>query len=126
MKKRLLMILTCLMVLSAAALSAGVSVTLNASDSIEIQAAAFTAYLDSLNVAEQRAWRQALQQMLSPDQADAGAADSERLVYITPKGEVYHSTEQCSSLSRSKTINSLTLGEAVTNGRRPCKICAGK
>ena len=126
MKKRLLMILTCLMVLSAAALSAGVSVTLNASDSIEIQAAAFTAYLDSLSEADQWEWRQALRQMLSADQSVVGAADSERLVYITPKGEVYHSTEQCSSLSRSKTINSLTLGEAVTNGRRPCKVCAGK
>ena len=126
MKKRLLMILTCLMVLSAAALAAAVSVTLNAGDSVETQAAAFTAYLDSLSEADQWEWRQALQQMLSPDQADAGAADSERLVYITPKGEVYHSTEQCASLSRSKTINSLTLGEAVTNGRRPCKVCAGK
>ena len=126
MKKRLPVILACFILLSAAALAAGVSVTLHASDSVEIQAAAFTAYLDSLNEADQREWQQALQQMLSPDQADAGAADSERLVYITPKGEVYHSTEQCASLSRSKTINSLTLGEAVTNGRRPCKICAGK
>ena len=97
-----------------------------ASPIVEIQAAAFTEYLDNLSEADQREWQQALQQMLSPDQADAGAADSERLVYITPKGEVYHSTEQCASLSRSKTINSLTLGEAVTNGRRPCKICAGK
>ena len=126
MKKRLPVILACFILLSAVALAAGVSVTLHASDSVEIQAAAFAAYLDSLNEADQREWRQALQQMLSPDQADAGAADSERLVYITPKGEVYHSTQQCSSLSRSKTINSLTLGEAVTNGRRPCKICAGK
>ena len=126
MKKRLPVILACFILLSAVALAAGVSVTLHASDSVETQAAAFAAYLDSLNEADQREWQQALQQMLSPDQADAGAADSERLVYITPKGEVYHSTEQCASLSRSKTINSLTLGEAVTNGRRPCKICAGK
>ena len=126
MKKRLPVILACFILLSAVALAAGVSVTLHASDSVKTQAAAFAAYLDSLNEAEQRAWRQALQQMLSPDQSDTGTADSERLVYITPKGEVYHSTEQCSSLSRSKTINSLTLGEAVTNGRRPCKICAGK
>ena len=126
MKKRLPVILACFILLSAVALAAGVSVTLHASDSVETQAAAFTAYLDSLSEPDQREWRQALQQMLSPDQTDAGAADSERLVYITPKGEVYHSTEHCSSLSRSKTINSLTLGEAVTNGRRPCKVCAGK
>ena len=126
MKKRLLMILTCLMVLSAAALAAAVSVTLNAGDSVETQAAAFAEYLDSLSEPDQKEWRQALEQMLSADQSVVGAADSERLVYITPKGEVYHSTEQCASLSRSKTINSLTLGEAVTNGRRPCKVCAGK
>ena len=126
MKKRLSVILACFILLSAVALAAGVSVTLNAGDSVETQAAAFAEYLDSLSEADQREWQQALQQMLSPDQADAGTADSERLVYITPKGEVYHSTQQCASLSRSKTINSLTLGEAVTNGRRPCKICAGK
>ena len=126
MKKRLPVILACFILLSAVALAAGVSVTLHASDSVETQAAAFAAYLDSLNEADQWEWRQALRQMLSADQSVVGAADSERLVYITPKGEVYHSTEQCSSLSRSKTINSLTLGEAVTNGRRPCKVCAGK
>ena len=126
MKKRLLMILTCLMVLSAAALAAAVSVTLNAGDSVETQAAAFAEYLDSLSEADQWEWQQALRQILSADQSVVGTADSERLVYITPKGEVYHSTEQCASLSRSKTINSLTLGEAVTNGRRPCKVCAGK
>ena len=126
MKKRLPVILACFILLSAVALAAGVSVTLHASDSVETQAAAFTAYLDSLSEADQWEWRQALRQMLSADQSVVGAADSERLVYITPKGEVYHSTEQCSSLSRSKTINSLTLGEAVTNGRRPCKVCAGK
>ena len=53
MKKRLLMILTCLMVLSAAALAAAVSVTLNAGDSVETQAAAFAEYLDSLSEADQ-------------------------------------------------------------------------
>ena len=126
MKKRLPVILACFILLSAVALAAGVSVTLHASDSVETQAAAFAAELDSLHEADQWEWRQALRQRLAADQSVVGAADSERLVYITPKGEVYHSTEQCSSLSRSKTINSLTLGEAVTNGRRPCKICAGK
>ena len=126
MKKRLSVILACFILLSAVALAAGVSVTLNAGDSVETQAAAFAEYLDSLSEADQWEWRQALRQMLSADQSVVGAADSERLVYITPKGEVYHSTGQCASLSRSKTINSLTLGEAVTNGRRPCKICAGK
>ena len=65
MKKRLLMILTCLMVLSAAALAAAVSVTLNAGDSVETQAAAFAEYLDSLSEADQWEWQQALEQMLS-------------------------------------------------------------
>ena len=57
MKKRLSVILACFILFSVAALAAGVSVTLNASDSVEIQAAAFTAYLDSLNEADQREWR---------------------------------------------------------------------
>ena len=126
MKKRLPVILACFILLSAVALAAGVSVTLHASDSVETQAVAFTAYLDSLNESDQKEWQQAMQKMLSANQSVVDTADSERLVYITPKGEVYHSTQQCASLSRSKTINSLTLGEAVTNGRRPCKVCAGK
>lgn len=126
MKKRLLVILACFILFSAAALAAGVSVTLNASDSVETQAAAFAEYLDSLSEAGQREWQQALQKMLSPDQSDPGAADSERLVYITPKGEVYHSAKSCSTLSRSKTIDSLTQREAAAKGRRPCKRCAGK
>ena len=53
MKKRLSVILACFILLSAAALAAGVSVTLNAGDSVETQAAAFAEYLDSLSEADQ-------------------------------------------------------------------------
>lgn len=122
MKKRLPFILICLIFMTLTALAAGGSVTLRASDSVAQQAAAFTEYLGGLSDAQQGEWRQALQDMLSIAPT-LGDTSQERIVYITPKGEVYHSTDTCSSLSRSKVINSLTLSEAISMNRRPCKLC---
>lgn len=46
------------------------------------------------------------------------------VVYWTPNGEVYHSTRDCPSLRRSKTVLSGTLSEASAAGKdRPCKNC---
>ncbi|MDM8271203.1 hypothetical protein [Thermophilibacter provencensis] len=46
------------------------------------------------------------------------------VVYWTPSGEVYHSTRDCPSLKRSKTVKSGTLDEARKAGKvRPCKNC---
>ncbi len=42
-------------------------------------------------------------------------------VYWTPNGEVYHSTKDCSSLGRSKTILSGSISESGKS--RPCKNC---
>ena len=42
-------------------------------------------------------------------------------VYWTPNGEVYHSTKDCPSLGRSKTILSGTISESGKS--RPCKNC---
>lgn len=125
MKKRLPIVLVCLVFIAFTALAAGGSVTLRAGDSVDQQAAAFAEYLGGLSDNQQREWRQALQDMLSQAPSQ-GAASSERIVYIVPSGEVYHSTDQCSSLRRSKTINSVILSEAVSMGRRPCKLCMGK
>ena len=122
MKKRLPVILICLILTAITALAAGGSVTLRASDSVALQAAAFTEYLGGLSDAQQGEWRLALEDMLSRTPSP-GDASRERIVYITPKGEVYHSRDTCSSLSRSKTINSLTLSEALSMNRRPCKRC---
>ena len=42
-------------------------------------------------------------------------------VYCTPNGEVYHSTKDCPSLGRSKTILSGSISESGKS--RPCKNC---
>ena len=42
-------------------------------------------------------------------------------VYWTPNGEVYHSTKDCPSLGRSKTILSGSISESGKS--RPCKNC---
>lgn len=42
-------------------------------------------------------------------------------VYWTPNGSVYHSTKNCPTLSRSRTINSGSKSNCPTN--RACKVC---
>lgn len=45
-------------------------------------------------------------------------------VYWTPGGEVYHKTENCVSLKRSKTIKEGSVSDAKRAGKsRPCKLC---
>lgn len=45
-------------------------------------------------------------------------------VYWTPNGEKYHTTRDCPTLSRSKTIYSGTVAEAQANGKsEECKVC---
>jgi hypothetical protein len=44
--------------------------------------------------------------------------------YWTPSGKSYHTTKACNTLSRSKTILSGTLEEAITAGKSdPCNKC---
>lgn len=48
----------------------------------------------------------------------------EAIVYWTPNGGSYHSTEYCRTLSRSKNILSGTIDEAVASGHGdPCNVC---
>ncbi len=50
--------------------------------------------------------------------------NSSFIVYWVPRGEVYHSTSNCPSLSKSTTILSGTIDEAKASGKyRPCERC---
>ena len=45
-------------------------------------------------------------------------------VYITPNGKSYHSTKNCTALKRSTTILSVSLQEAINQGKSdPCNLC---
>ncbi|KPI53742.1 metallo-beta-lactamase [Clostridioides difficile] len=57
------------------------------------------------------------------EQNTSNSASAE-VVYFTPKGKSYHSTKNCSGLSRSKKILSGTITESKKND--PCDICYGK
>lgn len=49
---------------------------------------------------------------------------STRTVYFTSKGKSYHYSANCKTLSRSKTILSATLNEAINSGHAdPCDVC---
>lgn len=57
---------------------------------------------------------------LSPESSEP----SQVIVYWTPNGGSYHSSENCRTLSRSKTILSGTVDEAVASGHGdPCGVC---
>lgn len=67
--------------------------------------------------AEEAARIQAEQEAQSQQQeANVGGT-----VYWTPNGEVYHSTADCPSLGRSKTIFNGSVSESGKS--RPCKVC---
>ena len=56
---------------------------------------------------------------IASEQPEPGAA-----VYWVVNGAVYHSTDQCPSLSRSKNIQSGTVEEAAAAGKtRACPNC---
>lgn len=46
---------------------------------------------------------------------------NEEIVYWVSSGEVYHSTDSCSTLKRSKNIYSGTISQSGKS--RPCKVC---
>lgn len=51
--------------------------------------------------------------------------DVGRTVFYTPNGKSYHFNKNCSTLSRSKVINSGTLDQVIALGKSdPCNICA--
>lgn len=52
---------------------------------------------------------------------NSNSVSNERTVYWVPNGEVYHTSRNCSSLSRSKTILSGTISES--GKPRKCKKC---
>lgn len=52
--------------------------------------------------------------------------NNSKIVYYTPSGKSYHFDKNCSTLRRSKTILTGTLGEALSSSHSdPCNICAG-
>ncbi len=63
---------------------------------------------------------------VTSDKLETQSLPDENVVYWVKNGEVWHLTEKCPSLSRSKTILSGTVDEAVENGKtRVCKRCGG-
>lgn len=62
------------------------------------------------------------QQITTTTQADTTGTMS--VVYWTPNGKSYHSSRDCSTLKRSKTINEGSLNDAISLGKSdPCNVC---
>jgi len=70
-------------------------------------------------VSETQAQVQETKSQVQETQA-AAQTKVESTVYWTPNGKKYHSTQNCSTLKRSKTILSGTINQS---GRTPCKVC---
>ncbi len=126
-----LLALALLLAVALSALGTGVTLTLRGEDPVTAQAAAFQAYLDQLSPADQAAWHQQLGQLLARAEGAVPLTlfdepeGEEGLVYIVASGKVYHHSQHCNTLSRSKNIRGISLEEAIGMGRRPCKVCGG-
>lgn len=59
---------------------------------------------------------------LENDASDSREERNEVTVYWVPSGKVYHYSENCSTLKRSKTIYSGTISESGKS--RACKVCS--
>src|SRR6266404_5926299 len=46
------------------------------------------------------------------------------IMYVVPKGDVYHKSPKCVTLRKSKTINEITLTNAALMGLTPCLQCS--
>lgn len=71
--------------------------------------------------AQAEAEAQAQAEAQAAAQAQQNQQNTSGTVYWTPNGEVYHSTPNCPSLGRSKTILSGTIAQSGKS--RPCKNC---
>ena len=67
------------------------------------------------------AWSSAKSVKISSPSASASVSTS-NIVYVTPSGSKYH-RNSCSTLSRSKSISSLSKAEAERRGYDACKVC---
>lgn len=60
----------------------------------------------------------------APESVEQNVEPQSSTVYWTLNGKSYHTTSECSTLSRSKTILSGTLDEAMAAGKTdPCNVC---
>ena len=123
----LAVILCCLAALGA--LGAGVTLTLRAEEPVAQQATALFEYIDKLDQADQQQWHRALEGRLQAGAAPLRLYEEPSVdagyVYMVSSGKVYHLQRDCSTLSRSKNVQEVTLEQAVAKGRRPCKVCGG-
>ena len=57
-------------------------------------------------------------------EASSSGQEAADVVYWTPGGKSYHNSQECSTLSRSKTILSGSLNDALNAGKDdPCNVC---
>lgn len=60
----------------------------------------------------------------APESVEQNVEPQGDTVYWTPNGKSYHNNSECSTLSRSKTILSGTIDEAMAAGKTdPCNVC---
>jgi len=56
-------------------------------------------------------------------EGERDADETDRIVYATTNGKVWHANRECPQLRRAKTIRELTMSEAETTDMKACRTC---
>ena len=65
---------------------------------------------------------EAASQESAPAVNSADASQTEQTVVVTPSGSKYH-RPGCRTLSRSRSLTEMTVGQAIASGYQPCHVC---
>ncbi len=135
MKKRIVVAVLILLLLSSVALAATVRLQISSSQKLSKQFDAFRAYLNQLPAEDRAAWDAELAAIVEENRSSvqigllgdyqrpevvASFEENEQMVWIPKSGSKYHRTSTCSNM---KNPHQVTLSGAISRGFDPCGRC---
>ena len=130
--KRWLLILLAFLSITLVVYAAGSKITLDSRKPMAGQIEAFQDWYGELDFLDQAQWDLAFNELTDPwntgskseDQASFPDSFTEQMVYVLPKGEVYHLSNTCQYVKNKSNVRVMTLSDAKGAGySRPCSKC---
>ncbi len=119
-------LMSALCVITASAISAGISLTLESSQPVDEQLKGLGKYISQLPQTQQDEWIEGLRGLVDEKKviySDMAPIEDADTVYISGKGEKYHRSADCRGLRTAENIYAVTKDVAIEMGKTPCKFC---